>query len=165
LLFILIWYLLYIDKEFKEHNLLQAIARVNRLYDGKDFGFIVDYRGLLGNLDQALTSYSSLDGFEEEDLMGAVIDIKEEVARVKTFYSHLKELFAPVDNKNDQESYEVFLGDEDKRKEFYELLSSYARALKLALSSDKITEVFTKADIEVLYPKKFNNFLKILIPN
>ncbi|MDD3595835.1 HsdR family type I site-specific deoxyribonuclease [Sulfuricurvum sp.] len=140
--------ILYIDKELKEHNLLQAIARVNRLYDGKDFGFIVDYRGLLGNLDQALTSYSSLDGFEEEDLLGAVIDIKEEVARVKTFYSHLKELFDPVENKNDQESYEVFLGDEDKRKEFYELLSSYARALKLALSSDKITEVFTKAEIE-----------------
>lgn len=139
--------ILYIDKELKEHNLLQAIARVNRLYDGKDFGFIVDYRGLLGNLDQALTSYSSLDGFEEEDLLGAVIDIKEEVARVKTFYSHLKELFDPVENKNDQESYEVFLGDEEKRKDFYELLSSYARALKLALSSDKITEVFTKAEI------------------
>ncbi|MDD2267072.1 HsdR family type I site-specific deoxyribonuclease [Sulfuricurvum sp.] len=140
--------ILYIDKELKEHNLLQAIARVNRLYDGKDFGFIVDYRGLLGNLDQALTSYSSLTGFDEEDLMGAVIDIKEEVARVKTYYSHLKELFDPVNNKNDQESYEVFLGDEEKRKEFYELLSSYARALKLALSSDKITEVFTKAEIE-----------------
>lgn len=140
--------ILYIDKELKEHNLLQAIARVNRLYDGKDFGFIVDYRGLLGNLDQALTSYSSLTGFDEEDLMGAVIDIKEEVARVKTFYSHLKELFDPVDNKNDQESYEVFLGDEEKRKGFYELLSSYARALKLALSSDKITEVFAKAEIE-----------------
>ncbi|MDY0402432.1 HsdR family type I site-specific deoxyribonuclease [Sulfurovum sp.] len=140
--------ILYIDKELKEHNLLQAIARVNRLYDGKDFGFIVDYRGLLGNLDQALTSYSSLDGFEEEDLVGAVIDIKEEVARVKTYYSHLQELFAPVGNKNDQESFEVFLGDEEKRKSFYELLSAYARALKLALSSDKITEVFSKEEIE-----------------
>jgi type I restriction enzyme R subunit len=140
--------ILYIDKELKEHNLLQAIARVNRLYDGKDFGFIVDYRGLLGNLDQALTSYSSLDGFEEEDLVGAVIDIKEEVARVKTYFSHLKELFAAVENKNDQESYEVFLANEDKRKEFYELLSLYARALKLALSSDKITEVFSKKEIE-----------------
>jgi type I restriction enzyme R subunit len=139
---------LYIDKELKEHNLLQAIARVNRLYDGKDFGFIVDYRGLLGNLDQALTSYSSLDGFEEEDLIGAVIDIKEEVARVKTNYSHLKELFEPVENKNDQENYEVFLADEDKRKSFYELLSSYARALKLALSSDKINEIFTKEEID-----------------
>ena len=47
---------LYIDKQLKEHNLLQAIARVNRLYDGKDYGYIIDYRGLLGELDQALTS-------------------------------------------------------------------------------------------------------------
>lgn len=141
--------ILYIDKELKEHNLLQAIARVNRLYDGKDFGFIVDYRGLLGNLDHALTSYSSLDGFDEEDLIGAVLDIKEEVARVKTNYSHLKEFFASVEKQNDQESYEVFLADEEKRKAFYALLSSYARALKLALSSDKINELFTKAEIEV----------------
>ncbi len=140
--------ILYIDKELKEHNLLQAIARVNRLYDGKDFGFIIDYRGLLGNLDRALTSYSSLDGFEEEDLVGTVIDIKEEIARVKTYYSHLEELFKNVDNKNDQESYEVFLADEDIRKEFYEYLSNYGRALKLALSSDKIDEIFSEAEIQ-----------------
>ena len=64
---------LYIDKQLKEHNLLQAIARVNRLYDGKDYGYIVDYRGLLGELDQALTNYASLDGFDPEDLTGALV--------------------------------------------------------------------------------------------
>ncbi|NOX14999.1 MAG: type I restriction endonuclease subunit R [Epsilonproteobacteria bacterium] len=139
---------LYIDKELKEHNLLQAIARVNRLYDGKDFGFIIDYRGLLGNLDSALTSYSSLDGFDEEDLVGAVIDVKEEIAKVKTFYSHLEELFKTIKNKKDTESYEVFLADEKIRKEFYEYLSNYARALKLALSSDKIDEIFSQKEIQ-----------------
>jgi type I restriction enzyme R subunit len=138
---------LYIDKELKEHNLLQAIARVNRLYDGKDFGFIIDYRGLLGNLDSALTSYSSLDGFEEEDLVGTVVDIKNEIAKLKTFYSHLEELFKNIENKKDQESYEVFLADEDKRKEFYEYLSNYSRTLKLSLSSDKIEEVFSTDEI------------------
>jgi len=138
---------LYIDKELKEHNLLQAIARVNRLYDGKDFGFIIDYRGLLGNLDSALTSYSSLDGFEEEDLAGTVVDIKNEIAKLKTYYSHLEELFKNVENKNDQESYEVFLADEEKRKEFYEYLSNYGRALKLSLSSDKINEIFSEEEI------------------
>jgi type I restriction enzyme R subunit len=140
--------ILYIDKELKEHNLLQAIARVNRLYDGKDFGFIIDYRGLLGNLDSALTSYSSLDGFEEEDLVGTVVDIKEEIARVKTYYSHLEELFKNVENKNDQESYEVFLASVDIRKEFYEYLSNYGRALKLSLSSDKIDEIFSDEEIQ-----------------
>lgn len=151
---------LYIDKELKEHNLLQAIARVNRLYDGKDFGFIVDYRGLLGNLDQALTSYSSLDGFDEEDIVGAVIDIKEEVARVKTYYSHLEEFFAGVVNKADQESYEVFLADEEKRKAFYDLLSRFGRALKLALSSDKVDEVFEKGEV-ALYRKRMKFYSEL----
>ncbi len=139
--------ILYIDKELKEHNLLQAIARVNRLYDGKDFGFIIDYRGLLGNLDKALSSYSSLSGFDEEDLTNAVIDIKEEVAKVKTYYSYLKELFKPIKNGRDQESYEVFLSDREKRKEFYKLLSFYAKSLKLALSSDKIDDIFSENEI------------------
>ncbi len=138
---------LYIDKLLKEHNLLQAIARVNRLYEGKDFGFIVDYRGLLGDLDKALNDYSGLADFDEEDIAGAVFDIKEEIARVKTYYEHLEELFKKVENKQDQESYEVYLADEEKRKLFYEYLSHYARALKLALSSDKISEVFSDKEI------------------
>ena len=139
---------LYIDKELKEHNLLQAIARVNRLYEGKEFGFIIDYRGLLGNLDSALNSYSALAGFDEEDLSGALIDIKAEISKVKTFYSHLQDLFKPVANKYDQESYQVYLADEYKRKEFYELLSQFARALKLTLSSDKYDEILNQTEIE-----------------
>ncbi len=155
---------LYIDKELKEHNLLQAIARVNRLYDGKDFGFIIDYRGLLGNLDSALTSYSSLDGFDEEDLVGTVIDIKDEIARVKTFYSHLEELFKSIKNRGDSESYEVFLAEESIRKEFYKYLTGYGRALKLALSSDKIDEVFSEKEISNYKQKmKFYNSLRISI--
>lgn len=138
---------LYIDKLLKEHNLLQAIARVNRLYEGKDFGFIVDYRGLLGDLDKALNDYSGLADFDEEDIVGAVFDIKEEIARVKTYYDHLEVLFKEVENKQDQENYEVFLADEEKRKLFYDYLSHYARALKLALSSDKMEEVFNEKQI------------------
>ena len=138
---------LYIDKLLKEHNLLQAIARVNRLYDGKDFGFIVDYRGLLGDLDKALNNYSGLAEFDEEDIVGAVFDIREEIARVKTYYSYLEELFKEVESRQDQESYEVYLADEEKRKLFYDYLSHYARALKLALSSDKIGEIFSDKEI------------------
>jgi type I restriction enzyme R subunit len=138
---------LYIDKELKEHNLLQAIARINRLYEGKDFGFIIDYRGLLGDLDKALTTYSGLSNFDEDDIASAVIDIKEEIARVKTHYTNLQELFSGVENKSDQESYEVYLADDSRRKQFYEYLSLYARALKTALSSDKLDEVFTDDEI------------------
>ncbi|CAB9541377.1 Type I restriction-modification system, restriction subunit R (EC [Bathymodiolus brooksi thiotrophic gill symbiont] len=138
---------LYIDKELKEHNLLQAIARVNRLYEGKDFGFIIDYRGLFGDLDKALTTYSGLSEFGEDDIVSVVFDIKDEIARVKTYATDLKELFADV-NQSDQESYEVYLADNSKRKRFYDFLSQYARALKIALSSDKLDKVFSEDKIQ-----------------
>ena len=75
---------------------------------------------MLGNLDKALTSYSSLDGFDEEDLLGAVVDIKNEIAKLKNFYSYLEDLFKDIKIKTTKESYEVFLSDVDKRKQFYE---------------------------------------------
>lgn len=57
---------LYIGKELKEHGLLQAIARTNRLYDGKDYGLIVDYRGLTKSWIDAMNMYSGagLENFE-----------------------------------------------------------------------------------------------------
>ncbi|MBA2868937.1 type I restriction endonuclease subunit R [Methanococcus maripaludis] len=131
---------LYVDKELKDHKLLQAIARVNRLYDGKDFGYIIDYRGLLGNLDRALTSYSSLSNFEEMDLINSVIDIKKQIELVKTYYSHLSDMFKDIEGKESQE-YEVYLADEKLRQRFYNLLKSYSIAMKTALTSEKIYEV------------------------
>jgi type I restriction enzyme R subunit len=69
---------LYLCKQLRDHTLLQAIARVNRLFeeDGQEkrYGFIVDYEGLLGELDKALTTYSAFDGFDNEDLVGALHD-------------------------------------------------------------------------------------------
>ena len=74
---------LYLCKTLREHNLLQAIARVNRLYeDGdteKQFGFIIDYEGLLGELDKALTTYTAFDGFDPDDLRDTVHDVREEI--------------------------------------------------------------------------------------
>ena len=61
---------LYLARRLKDHSLLQAIARVNRLYEdesggkAKDFGYVIDYVGVLGELDEALTTYSALEGFE-----------------------------------------------------------------------------------------------------
>ena len=49
---------LYVDKPMKAHNLMQAIARANRVYPGKDFGLIVDYNGMLKSLREALVQYA-----------------------------------------------------------------------------------------------------------
>ena len=144
---------LYIDKQLKEHNLLQAIARVNRLYDGKDYGYIIDYRGLLGELDQALTSYASLSGFDPEDLTGAVIDVRSEIIKAKTYYTHLDDLFSGVKFKDDLESYVAVLEYAQKRDDFKEWLSQFARAFKLALSSEKIYDILSEDEIKI-YKKR-----------
>ncbi|WP_148814757.1 type I restriction endonuclease subunit R [Campylobacter concisus] len=152
---------LYIDKQLKEHNLLQAIARVNRLYDGKDYGYIIDYRGLLGELDEALTSYASLSGFDLEDLSRAVMDVRSEIVKAKTYYTHLDGLFSDVKFKDDLESYVAVLEDVQKRDDFKEWLSQFARAFKLALSSEKICDILSEEEIKAYKQRvKFYNELR-----
>lgn len=151
---------LYVDKELKEHKLLQAIARVNRLYEGKDYGYIIDYRGLLGNLDKALTSYSSLEGFEEEDIRGAVTDIKKQLDGLKSNYSYLKDIFTSISNKDDKEEYEVYLADESKRVDFYERLKNYAKSLNICLASQGILDLLSKHELDN-YKKELKFFVNL----
>lgn len=129
---------LYLDKQIKEHNLLQAIARVNRLCDGKDYGYIVDYRGLLGELDKALTMYqeAGLEEFEESDINNTVYYIDTEIDKLFELYEKLKDIFSDIKNKSDLEEYEQLLEDEDKRKYFYDVLCKYGSILTIILSSD-----------------------------
>ncbi|MBS4171824.1 type I restriction endonuclease subunit R [Bacillus sp. FJAT-49736] len=131
---------LYIDKSMKEHTLLQAIARVNRLYEGKDYGFILDYRGLLEKLDQALEMYSGagLENFDPKDIKGAIHDVISVIGQLRQCHSDLQQLFAPVKNKKDAEEFEVFLEDEELRSEFNDVLSKFGRNLGIALESEKI---------------------------
>jgi type I restriction enzyme, R subunit len=140
---------LYLTKPLKEHSLLQAIARVNRLCEGKQFGYIVDYYGLLGNLDQALNNYSSLEGFAEEDIAGALISIGAEVSRLSQTHSDLNGIFKTLKNKADQEEYIQYLRDELIREEFYQALNDYANCLRVALSSSQFitdTPLIKQAD-------------------
>ena len=130
---------LYLDKQIKEHNLLQAIARVNRLCDGKDYGYIVDYRGLLGELDKALTMYqeAGLEEFNEEDIRSSVYYIDTEINNMFEAYEKLKEIFKDIKNKNDLEEYEVLLEDEKIRKDFYDKLCKFGSILGIILPSDQ----------------------------
>ncbi|CAA6603846.1 Type I site-specific deoxyribonuclease, HsdR family [Rhodospirillaceae bacterium LM-1] len=145
---------LYVCKSLREHSLLQAIARVNRLYEEdeteKQFGFIIDYEGLLGELDAALTTYSAFDGFDANDLAGTVHDVREEIRRLPQLHDQLWDLFKPVKNKKDMEQFEQFLADEAIRHEFYERLKAFSRCLHISLSSDKMLDVFDEAKIAAM---------------
>lgn len=125
---------LYIDKPLREHGLLQAIARVNRLFEGKDFGYIVDYRGVLGELNEALETYNALEEFDAEDVIGTITDVSAVVDTLPGLHDQVWAIFDPVMNKHDHEAMERFLEPEDRRAHFYDTLTAFARALKVALS-------------------------------
>lgn len=126
---------LYLTRNLQGHKLLQAIARVNRIYPDKEFGYIIDYYGVIENLDNALLLYSSLDEFDTEDLEGTLNNIQDEINKLPQKHSELWDIFKTITNKRDAEAYQVLLKDIAIRVEFYDKLASYAKSLKLALSS------------------------------
>ncbi|KFO67431.1 restriction endonuclease subunit R [Smithella sp. SCADC] len=151
---------IYLCKELKEHSLLQAIARVNRVYESKEYGYVVDYVGLLGELDKALTMYSAFEGFDEEDLAGTLTSVNVEVEKLPQRYSDLWNVFKEVKHSRDEEAYEMLLGDISIREEFYQRLAEYAKTLAIALS----TEAFImKIDDEKLnrYKADLRRFQKL----
>lgn len=154
--------ILYLDKQLKEHGLLQAIARVNRVFEGKDFGYIIDYSGNLGNLDQALTTYGGMEAFEEEDLLGTITNVKGEIEKLAERHAQLWDIFKTISNKLDLESYERVLRPRDIRDNFYERLSVFVRTLKIALSTVEYVEKTPKKEIEK-YTEDAKFFLKLRV--
>jgi type I restriction enzyme, R subunit len=155
---------LYLTRPLKEHTLLQAIARVNRVHDDKDFGYIIDYYGdNLSNLDTALALYDTLtEGFDPEDLEGTLTNMRVEIARLPQLHSELWDIFKTILNKYDMEAYAVLLADKSLREPFYEKLSAFARLLKMALSN---LEFVTQTPIDVVnrYKRDAKFFLELQV--
>lgn len=147
--------ILYLTRMLKDHSLLQAIARVNRLYEGKEFGYIIDYRGVLENLDHALDLYAALPDFNKDDLDDTLTDISVEVQTLPQKHSVLWDIFKEIRNKYDEEAYERLLADDALRTRFYERFSEYGRTLAIALSSVSF--------IENTEQKKIDQFKKDLL--
>ena len=141
---------LYIDKELREHGLLQAIARANRLHEGKDYGLIVDYRGLIEQLDDAMDLYggAGLENFDGGDLRGVVVDVMSSVAGLRDAYSQLMDLFADVKNLRDTEAVEVSLADEKRRETFYNLLCAFGKALNMVLNSERAYAALSREELK-----------------
>ena len=150
---------LYIDKPLKGHNLIQAVARVNRLHDAKRYGVLVDYRGILKELDTAIRAYQDLEtrtqgGFDVSDLEGLYHQFSTEYKRLPSLHDKLWSFFKLVANKLDREQYRQLLTpkfvkdadgvDYDERQklrdEFYEALTAFGLCLQTALSSRSFFE-------------------------
>lgn len=127
---------LYLTRKLREHTLLQAIARVNRVFPDKDYGYIIDYAGVVEELNDALLVYSDIDeNYTTEDMEGTLTQIESEIEKLDPAHQELLAIFKSVKNSNDLESYQQCVREKDVRDNFYKRLAAYARILKLALSS------------------------------
>jgi len=151
---------LYLTRNLQGHKLLQAIARVNRIYPDKEFGYIIDYYGVIENLDDALQMYSSFEDFDEEDLAGTLTNISEEIKMLPQKHSELWDIFKTITNKRDAEGYQQLLKDEALRVLFYDKLAAFAKGLKLALSSIQFHKEVEEKVIN-RYKEDLTMFLKL----
>lgn len=136
---------LYLARPLREHSLLQAIARVNRVFDDDDapekpFGYIIDYSGVFQDLGEALTANEALRDFDEADVSRAFASIADEARSLPEKHAALLDLFAGVSNRFDEEAYARVLADEALREEFYRALSAFSRTLTVAVASRSFLE-------------------------
>ena len=95
--------------EPKEHTLLQAIARVNRLHPGKDFGYIIDYYGVVTELHEGAGALQRIEGkFDLEDLTARSPTCRG-TEGTAGLHDALWDLFRGVRNKKDEEAFELAL--------------------------------------------------------
>jgi len=140
---------MYIDKKLREHNLLQAIARVNRVATNKHRGFIVDYIGLANHLTFALSIYSEEDA---QDIRDGLKNILTEMPILEERYQRLLQHFRSA-GVSDIEGF--IKGTLDGPEAEVTLIHAAVGAMK---------DIKRRADFEV-YLKKFLQSLNLILPN
>ena len=139
---------MYIDKKVKEHNLLQTIARVNRVYKGKSRGYIIDYVGLANHLKEALSIYS---GDDKDDIENSLKNITTGVPILESRYQRLIHLFTDHGVNEIEGFANQTITDTQKT---YDILE---------LAIEKMEDVKLRATFEV-YLKKFLQSMDIVLP-
>ncbi|MFZ2284636.1 MAG: type I restriction endonuclease subunit R [Lutibacter sp.] len=137
---------IYIDKPLQQHSLIQTISRVNRVYEGKEMGLVVDYIGIKSNMNAALKKYSVVDGNDFEDIEKAVILVKDQL-------DLLSKLFTKFDAKDYFEgkplqqlhclnrAAEYVQLTEDIEKRFMTIVKKLRSAYSLCCSSEAISNL------------------------
>jgi type I restriction enzyme R subunit len=118
---------LYLDAPLKEHTLLQAIARVNRKADKKDYGLVVDYWGVSEALQDAL------EIFAPGDVTGAMTPKTDELPRLQTRHQAVLRFFTTVHDKQDLNACVALLEPEDVRAEFDVAFRRFSQSLDMLL--------------------------------
>lgn len=170
---------LYIDKPLKGHNLIQAIARVNRLHRKKQFGYLIDYRGILKELDTTIEKYQDLaertqSGFDIDDLKGLYDRMDTEYKKLPGLHSGLWAIFDGVKNKQDGPALRQALAPKvqevdgqfvdtklKKRDDFYLALTAFSNCMKVALQSATYFEDKSFDNKRDLYKRDLKAFVHL----
>lgn len=141
---------MYLDKKIREHTLLQAIARTNRVKKGKQRGYVVDYVGLTNNLTDALQLYAATD--EQQELVDGLKNIQSEMPVLQERYQRILTLFSQNKVASVKEYAEGKLPD-------VEADAAVVHAAVTLLKDEKL-----RADFDV-FLKKFLSSLDIILPH
>ena len=153
---------LYLTRKLQSHTLLQAIARVNRVAENKDYWFIMDYYGVLSELDEALKKYSTAQDFDSDELRDTFTNVDIEISKLPQKHSELWDVFKTIKNKSDLEAFEQYLRDDEKRENFYVKLRDFWKTLKIALWSIKFHDN-ENPEVVDKFKDDMNMFYKIRI--
>lgn len=151
---------MYLDRRLCGHTLLQAVARVNRTCEGKEYGYIVDYYGVLGELDDALGTYSDYDEDGKGVFRETLVPVDDKIAELPQRNAELWDMFKAIPNKRDLEAYAQSLRMEDRRHEFYDRLTAFSSVLQLALSTKAFHETTDETTIQ-RYKEDMRMFAKL----
>jgi len=137
---------MYLDKPLKEHNLLQAIARVNRPFEGKNHGLVVDYYGVSDDLREALAMFS------EDDVKRAMVPLEDKKPELEAAHRKAVSFFEDLD---DMEACLQTLEPEDRRIEFKNAYKRFSQLMDVVLPDpmanpytsdlDRLSEIYARA--------------------
>lgn len=136
---------IYIDKPVQEHSLIQTISRVNRVYEGKEAGLVVDYIGIKSKMNIALKKYSKVEENDFEDISKAVVIVKDQLDLLSKFFHNFDssgyfngESLQQLECLNEASEYVQFTEEMEKR--FMGLARKLRSAYKLCTSSEEILQ-------------------------
>ena len=139
---------MYMDKPIKSHGLMQAIARVNRVYKDKQGGLIVDYLGIAAELKEALAQYTESGGqgkptFDQEDAVEIMLEKYEIVSNMFHGFDYTPYFSAKTNHKMQiiLEAMDFILGLEDGKKRCLKHVNELSKAFSLAVPNKEALKI------------------------
>lgn len=137
---------IYIDKPIQQHSLIQTISRVNRVYEGKEMGLVVDYIGIKSNMNVALKKYGVVNGDNFDGTEKAVIIVKDQLDLLSRMFHRFDSAAyfhgTPLQQLNClNQAVEFAMQTDENEKRFMSIVKKLRSAYNLCCSSEEINQV------------------------